>query len=196
MGCDGKAWYVVEALEGKDCDVRLRLAAAGFEVWRPVERVRFKRRKKGESGEQAFRNVARFGRYIFLHVLMTDYVFGAVRYLPGVRDFVHLAGSDAPARVPDAVIHMLREPPPAAVKAPDFLKKDLVRFVGGPFEGLCGVVVEIDSRGNPVVEMSICGAPTAFPVDAAYVEMIERPKPLLIGSRKSRRQNRLAGAVG
>jgi len=186
----GKRWYVVAAIDGKDFDVCLRLAAAGFEVWRPVEKRAFKRRVKTSWGEKlvpAERSVARFGRYVFLHVVMNDSVFASVRHAPGVRDFVHLAGGDDPAAVPEAVIAVLREKIANSENAFGFKKMDRVRFVDGAFEGLCADVVDVDSRGVPMLEMMVFGGKTCFPIDPSRIVLVERPAPQKTGARKARR---------
>lgn len=188
----GKKWFVVEAYEGKDFDVCLRLAAAGFNVWRPVKQVVIARRIKVgcyERVEKARRNVARFGRYLFVELVLTDSVYQAIKHAPGVRGFLTMAGSDAPAKIDSNYIAFLRGAPEIAETKDVFHSRDRVRITVGPFNGVEAVVKEVDSRKVPVVTINAFGGMTSFPIDACYLELLALAKPPM-GTRDKRRTRR------
>jgi transcription antitermination factor NusG len=185
------AWYVVEAFDGKDKEAYGRLAALGFTVWRPVVKVRTSVRWSGkplEAKRQRVRFVPLFGRYLFVRVVMSDSVFGAVKEQPGVNSWLCFAGSDEPAKVADALIEHYRHLDLKPVeKPPDFGKGDIVRALSGPFAGLHGRVDRIDSRGVLCVELSIFGRPTPTIFPVGHVELVEQSRRLPIKRDVSRR---------
>lgn len=175
-------WYVVEAFEGRDEDVALRLVAAGFKAWRPVHTVRSAVREPlARSGRLARRITKhpRFGRYLFLRVDLDnerrDYVVSAVTDMRGVKDFVRGAGADAPAVVPDELIAFFREHRPERASASAiaaFAEGDVVRILAGPFEGLHGPIESIDKAGVVKVVIQIFGRPTPIPIEVGHVELL------------------------
>ncbi|MGJ0505622.1 MAG: transcription termination/antitermination protein NusG [Methylocystis sp.] len=184
-GGEGRmAWHVIECFEGKDREVYGRLAALGFEVWRPVLKVRPSTRWSGkplEAKRQKPRYVAIFGRYLFIHIEMTDSVYGAIKEQPGVEAWLCFAGSNEPATVPDALIEHYRQFKPERVDTATVYKNgDIVRALQGPFATFHGVVDRIDSRGVLCVEMSIFGRPTPIIFPVGHVELVEQSRRLPI----------------
>ncbi|MBM3578789.1 MAG: hypothetical protein FJX40_14310 [Alphaproteobacteria bacterium] len=189
------AWYVVEAFEGKDFEAQLRLAAASLNVWRPVHRIEVERhiRVGGyDRRTKVSRNVARFGRYIFLEVDMTDAIYQAVKHTSGVFGFLTLAGSDAPAEIDSRHIAFLKEPPLISEKAL-FHSRDRVRIKAGPFADHEGVIEKVDKRGVPIVTIQLFGGAT-FPIDACYLELLVRRQDRPKDKRDKRRTRRLSVA--
>lgn len=188
------AWYVIEAFEGKDFEAHLRLAAANMNVWRPVHRIEVTKhiRVAGYDRQtKVSRNVARFGRYMFLEANLTDSLYQAIRHTPYVRGFLTLAGSDAPAQIDSRHVDFLREPPEVADKAL-FHSRDRVRIKAGPFADHEGVVEKVDKRGVPIVTTQLFGGAT-FPIDACYLELlVRRQRPM--EKRDKRRTRRLSVA--
>jgi transcription antitermination factor NusG len=180
-----KRWYVVEAFEGKDCDVCLRLACAKFHVWRPVDEVRpTVRARSPRSGRltRPIRKVARFGRYVFLRVEMSESVQWAIGQTPGVRGFVCGAGEDAPAAIADELIAFLKEHRlDRRTSKFEFSRGDIVRMSDGPFEGLRGVVEDIDKRGVLRVELELFGRSTPIIIEVGHVELVEQGRRPPIG---------------
>jgi transcriptional antiterminator NusG len=178
-------WYVVECFEGKDREVYGRLAALGFEVWRPVLKVRSASRWEGrplEAKQRRSRYVAIFGRYLFIRVDMSDSVYSAIKEQPGVDAWLCFAGSDEPATVPDALILHYREMKlDRAEVSTVFAKGDVVRALTGPFATFQGVVSRVDSRGVLCVEMNIFGRPTPIIFPVGHVELVEHGLRLPIG---------------
>jgi transcription antitermination factor NusG len=172
------AWHVIECFDGKDKEVYGRLAALGFEVWRPVLKIRSTSRWEGKplgATQRRPRYVAIFGRYLFIRVEMSDSVYSAIKEQPGVDAWLCFAGSDEPATVPDALISHYRQMKLDRAEASTvFSKGDVVRALTGPFATFQGVVSRLDSRGVLCVEMSIFGRPTPIIFPVGHVELVEQ----------------------
>jgi transcription antitermination factor NusG len=171
-----KRWHVIECFDGKDRDAYGRLAALGYEAWRPVIEVRPSQRVPGtDKITRTAKLVPLFGRYLFVRVVMSDSVYGAIREVAGVRSWVCMAGSDDPATVPDELISFYRHYRPQAVHgAGVYALRDRVRIMGGPFVNHEGVVVRVDSDKGVVVEIDIFGRPTPLPLPVGLVELVEQ----------------------
>jgi transcription antitermination factor NusG len=188
-------WYVVECFEGKDREVYGRLAALGFEVWRPVFKARLSSRWAGrplEARKRTARYQALFGRYLFIRVEMSDSVYGAIKEQPGVDAWLCFAGSNEPATIPDELITHYRQ---MKLDRPNvtitFTKGDVVRALQGPFATFQGVVSRVDSRGVLCVEMSIFGRPTPIIFPVGHVELVEQGRrPPIERDVKQRLQKR------
>jgi transcription antitermination factor NusG len=171
-------WYVVEAFEGKDFDVCLRLAAARFRVWRPIDEIKISRRwagRKTDRATRAIRKVPRFGRYLFLEVAMSDAIRWAISATPGVRGFICAAGSNEPAAVPSELIEFYRNHAPKRdARGNSIGKGDRVRIAAGPFADHEGSVVDIDKRGILRLEICIFGSPTPLIIEVGHVELVEQ----------------------
>jgi transcriptional antiterminator NusG len=171
------AWHVIECFEGKDREVYGRLAALGYEVWRPVLKVRSAARWNGkplEVNKRKPRYVPIFGRYLFIRIKMTDSVYGAIKEQPGIDAWLCLAGSDEPAIVPDELIAHYRQFKPERVDSTIVYKRgDIVKALQGPFATLQGLVRRVDTKGVVCVEMSIFGRPTPIIFPVGHVELVE-----------------------
>jgi|GEM_PF-6431919 len=172
------AWHVVEADEGKDFDVCLRLAAAGYNVWRPVDQVRIAARWQGKAlgkNQKVIRKIPRFGRYMFLDAEMSDAIHSAIKQTPGVRDFLCMAGTAQPAEIPSELIEFYRHNVPERTKRKSGIKPtDTVRILNGPFTGFNALVVEVvDKRGTLKIEASLFGRPTPLIIEVGHVELVE-----------------------
>ncbi|WP_330082465.1 transcription termination/antitermination protein NusG [Methylocystis iwaonis] len=170
-------WYALECCEGKDKEVYARLAALGFEVWRPTVVVRSMRRWRGKrtaTGERIKVYAPVFGRYLFVHVEMGDSVRYAVLEQPGVHSWLCWAGSDEPATIADELIEHYRrfnhKPVEVAIV---FAVGDTVRALHGPLVGHEGEVTRVDSRGVVCAELTIFGRPTPVIFPVGHVELVE-----------------------
>lgn len=173
-----KRWHVIECYDGKDKDVYGRLAALGYEVWRPVVVVRSWRRWKGKrlAERDRIKSYAPvFGRYLFVHVEMNDSVRSAIKEQSGVHSWLCWAGSNDPASIPDELIEHYRmfEHKPVEV-AIVFAAGDTVRALHGPFGGFEGKVTRVDSRGVVCAEFDIFGRPTPVIFPVGHVELVEQ----------------------
>lgn len=172
-----KRWHVVECYEGRDKDAFGRLAALGFEVWRPIIKVRIMARWKGtvvKGSARQWKIVPIFGNYLFANVYATDSVYNSVREQSGVRGWVCYAGSDEPAIVPDDVIECFKSYRPQAQEIHCcFGVGDIVRIGEGPFVGYSAKVMRVDSGRVVCVEMDIFGRPTPLIFPVGHVELVE-----------------------
>ncbi|WP_424363589.1 transcription termination/antitermination protein NusG [Methylocystis parvus] len=172
------AWHVIECIEGKDKEAYGRLAALGFEVWRPTLKKRESTRWQGKPLEKRQRKpcyVPIFGRYLFIQVDMSDAIFGAVLEQPGVYSWLCYAGSDDPATVPDEWIAHYKQFKPECVDVmPTLAAGDKVGITQGPFAGLQGVVNRVDKRGVVCVQLDIFGRPTPLILPVGHVELVEQ----------------------
>ncbi|MBM3655127.1 MAG: hypothetical protein FJX06_20425, partial [Alphaproteobacteria bacterium] len=142
-------WYIVEAVEGKDFEVCLQIAATGWDCWRPVIEVRATRRCKAHGVEQTasvVRKQSVFGRYVFLHECLTASMRVLIEQSPKVKGFLCFAGSEAPATVPDDVIAFYRKALEGKRSGDlaarfDIELTDRVRISRGPANGRIGVVL-------------------------------------------------------
>jgi transcriptional antiterminator NusG len=189
------AWHVIECFEGKDREVYGRLAALGFEVWRPVLKVRSAARWDGkplEANKRKSRYVPIFGRYLFIRIEMTDSVFGAIKEQPGVDAWLCFAGSNEPAIVPDELIAHYRQLKIERVVATTIYKNgDSVRALQGPFTNLQGIVKRVDTKGVVCVEIGIFGRPTPIIFPVGHVELVEHGRrPPIERDVKQRLQKR------
>jgi transcription antitermination factor NusG len=106
-----KKWFIIEAYDGKEHDVYLRLANATLEVWRPIDVVRPSCRRSSSPTTTAVRprRISRFGVYIFLHAVMTDSLFHAVRNTTNVKRLVCHPGTQTPCAVKDELIQFYKQ---------------------------------------------------------------------------------------
>jgi transcription antitermination factor NusG len=185
-------WYVVEAYEGRDEDAYLRLVAAGFKAWRPVDERRSWNRNVRKAApsmgpKRRITKIARFGRYIFLRCEETDithgFVVSAVKNMRGVFGFVTMAGSDAPAALPEGLIEFYMSfcPGRRSANGVEIKKGMKVALVAGPLQGHAGVVADVDSRGVMRIDLNLFGRSTPIICEVGHVEAQEQgrrpPKP-------------------
>lgn len=169
-------WYVLEAMgESKVSEAYLRLAVAGLKVWMPTVQRRDPRRGRGGEPRRD-KPIPRFGRFLLVHVTLTDEIYHAIESTPCVRGFLRSSKVDRPSPVPDSQVDWLREWSESNPKKgePEFIVSDLVKIVEGPFTGLIGPVKSIDNRGCLIVEIELFSQPTPSLIPAQHVEM-ERP---------------------
>ncbi|PPD10272.1 MAG: hypothetical protein CTY36_00325 [Methylocystis sp.] len=180
MAGDGVTkWYVVEAFEGKDFDVCLRLAKAGYNVWRPVDEVKVSRRFVGKRMERivrSIRRIPRFGRYLFVQTVLTDAIHSAIKQTPGVFGFVCMAGGAEPAELPAELIEFYRtNAPQRSRKKSGIRPTDIVRILSGPFADFNARVIEVvDKRETLKIEISIFGRPTPLIIEVGHVALVEQ----------------------
>lgn len=191
-------WYVVEAYEGRDEEVALRLCAAGFKMWRPVDVSRSHVRETLPRSGRHVRRVtkrARFGRYVFLRTDLDGEqgacTIRAVRDMRGV--FGILSSGDHPASVPDEVIAFYRAFDPGRPSEAEIARYgagDKVRILAGPFDGHVAIIEAVDKSGGLRVLLDIFGRPTPMPIEVGHVELVEQGRRPPIKSASKRCANR------
>lgn len=176
------AWFAIEAVEGKVNEACLRLVRAGFEIWRPRDRLRPARRKgrgvmlrEGRNPDNVFRQteyqkVDRFGRYFFIDCVMSPSLLAEVEHTPGIYGFVRM-GDEMPTPIPDAQWLYMREyQPERPWKWEDAYKVGMpIEITHGPLSGHIGKIVKIDKRGIFDVECEIFGRPTRAIIEVGHV---------------------------
>jgi transcription antitermination factor NusG len=175
-------WYVVEAYEGCDEEVALRLCAAGFKAWRPVRVVRSHVRERLALSSRHVRKAIkfpRFGRYVFLRadldVANGEDVQRTVRDMRHVVDLLRPRVDASPSVVPDDLIAWYRGahlPRPTAGEIARFAPGDIVRLTGGPFDGFTGEVEAIDKAGSARILITVLGGPTPVVIEVGHIELV------------------------
>jgi transcription antitermination factor NusG len=170
-------WYVVEAKEGKDFDVCLKLVSAGFECWRPVEKVVVTRRVMVEGVMKPMKTekkIAIFGRYVFLHHVMSPFLRSAVVDTPGVAGFVCMAGTEEPASVPNELVEFYRKGLKSSGEdEARFAPTDKVRIAVGPATGVIGVVKSVSNMAARLESRDgVWNGPLVVPLD--HLELVEK----------------------
>lgn len=177
---DGKAWYCLEAIEGRTTHAVLLLAVARMEVWRPfvTKRASDRRSRSGKAIPRKDRSYPRFGRYFFVRCDLTDSLFHEIRHAPFIRGFLCASGSDRPHQIPDRQIDWLRDPAnlpemPAGWEA-SFRKGQRVKISSEyPLWGnMSGVISTIDSRGAVKIDLDNRFGPS-FPIVIEIGHLVE-----------------------
>jgi transcription antitermination factor NusG len=196
-------WYVVEAYEGHDEDVALRLCAARLQAWRPVHVVRSTTRDRlSKSGRLARRVIKypRFGRYVFLRADLDgetgSSLLRTVADMRHVVDFLRPGSQEPPSPVPDDLIAFYRRaklPRPSAEEVARFAPGDTVRVTEGPFSGFRASVQDIDIKAGSVrILVSIFGGPTPLVIEVGHIELVEQGRRPPIKSMSKHRAGRSA----
>lgn len=149
-----KHWYVLEAYPGFEHDVYLRLANATLDVWRPIDIVRPSCRRSSRPTTTAVRprRLSRFGPYIFLHAIMTESLFHAVRNTTNVKRLVCYSGTSKPCIISDELIQFYRDSlPEKSDHKLTFSLGDKVMIENGPMKGISAVVKGL--CGSKVLEL-------------------------------------------
>ena len=168
-------WYVVEAVVGRDFDACLRLARAGYEVWRPVDRCRstVRRGALASNAIRIERKIPRFGRYLFLNCAMSGAVVNAVEQLDDVRGFLRPTRDLAPSIVPNKQIEFWRKNKPVRpVNMPRIKVGQVLDVTEGVFAGHFGRVADVsglDKFGIVRLEMDILGGLTSIPFEVGHI---------------------------
>jgi len=164
-------WYAIYTRHQHEKAIAAILASKGFQTLLPVYQAarRWKDRTKQLS-------LPLFPCYVFLQgelvrrldVLMT----------PGVHSFVTIAGH--PAVIPPEEINAVRRVVESGwqVEPHPFLKSgDWVRVIGGPLEGIEGVLTRKKNRTRLVLSVELLEKSAAVEVDVCMVERFPaRPK--------------------
>lgn len=133
-------WYVIHTKSKSEERVRKLLQAKDVEVFIPKMQVMRKR-----LGTVFAVSEPVFPRYVFSRMRLTSSFLHQLRWTPGVVRMLTFNGIPSP--VPSGVIDFLKGRSMDGFVRPEsrFSKGDTVRFTGGPFEGLEGVIEEARS---------------------------------------------------
>ncbi len=136
---DKKSWYMIEAYSGFVHQVYLELAGARLTVWRPIDIVRPSCRRSSRPTPTAVRprRLSRFGPYIFLHAVMTESLFHAVRNTTNVKRLVCYSGTSTPCIISDDLVQFYRDALPEKIDQKIMFNiGDKVMIEKGPMKGI------------------------------------------------------------
>ncbi len=172
-------WYAVHTYSGYENKVKLDLAKRVesmnmqdkiFDILIPEEQeVEFKNGKKKTVSRRLFPG------YVMVKMIMDNSSWYVVHHTPGVTGFVGAGGDALPIQkdeVEKILIRMgLQEKKPPQII--DARVGDLVRICAGPFEGLEGSILEIDSeRGKLKISIAMFGRETAVELEYDQIQKI------------------------
>ncbi len=158
-----KHWYVLHTYSGYEMKVQQnlqsRMTSMGmedniFEILVPEQDV-----YEEKNGEMVAKKKKAFPGYVLLEMIMSDEAWYVVRNTPGVTGFVgsHGAGSKPSPLLPEEVDAMLRSIGVNPRKVDINLELgQRIEIIGGAFQGMEGVVTEIDedkAKVTVLVEM-------------------------------------------
>ncbi|WP_206527436.1 transcription termination/antitermination protein NusG [Methylocystis sp. MJC1] len=174
------AWYVVEAIEGKEFELSIALEAAfmgSAEVLHLVEVVRTTRRiMAGGVMRRAasVRKVSRFGPLIFLRVAMTKGLCEKIFHMPLAAGVVRCKDGERPVVVSAEMIEFYKKSDSfgTAVMAMQIAVGDTVEVTQGPAIGWKGVVERVDNRRSLILDTSKFGGSAPLFVEAGHVALV------------------------
>lgn len=158
-----KEWYVLHTYSGYENKVKenLELRRESMNMEENIFRVIVPEEEHVEvkDGVEKITTVKTFPGYVLVEMVMSDEAWFIVRNTPGVTGFIgsHGAGSKPSPLLPDeaAVILGEKDAPKPKVEL-DVNVGDHVLIIGGAFEGMEGVVEELDDEQQKlkvVIEM-------------------------------------------
>lgn len=183
MAEEGKKWYVLRAISGKEAKVKEVLDAAikntdlgnyVFQVLIPTEKVITTR-----NGKRMVKERNLYSGYVFVEAILTGEVTYELRNTTNVIDFLrgrtNKADNKPESLREDEVMRMLgaadslRENTDESLSV--FKVGEPVKVVFGPFNGFSGVVKEVSNEKKKLkVEVKIFGRPTDLELEHSQVE--------------------------
>ncbi|MGE4169328.1 MAG: transcription termination/antitermination protein NusG [Candidatus Margulisiibacteriota bacterium] len=172
---DGRAWYILQCLTGKEYKVETRILALieekGFQnqifrVLVPEEEViEIKNNKRVEKISKIFPG------YVFVEMIMSDPLYYEIRQLMGVAKFVGTKTHATPV-TEEEILRVLRKVGEKTRKIDvDFENGEVIKVIAGPFRGYSGPISEINAeRGKLKALISIFGRETPVELEFDQVE--------------------------
>lgn len=161
------SWYLVLTKPRQERRALDNLFNQGYECWLPQLRVEKVRQRKLTVVDEPL-----FPRYLFIH-LPPGINWSPVRSTLGVTTIVRFGG--LPARVPPAVLEMLRAEEAARRDAPvrpKFEHGQIVEILTGPFVGLRAVFDMADGEARAMVLVELLSKQTQLPVPVAALRAL------------------------
>lgn len=195
------AWYVVEAIDGKEFDLALALSAAfalcsDFEALHLVdERVTHRRIVAHGQVQKArlIRKFSRFGPLIFVRARLTKGLVTAISNMPQALAMLRAHDGERPVVIPDELIEFYRKSVSRGdvSKSCDFAPNDRIRIIAGPFSGIEGVVRKVYKGAALWIDTTVFGGTAPVYIEAVHVELVERgqrPPQASTSSAKAKRK--------
>jgi transcription antitermination factor NusG len=197
------AWYIVEAIPGKEFELAVSLQVAfeafgeGAEILHLVDVFRMQRRIVANGrveSRKVIRKISRFGPLIFLRVALTKGLCQALVNMPLAHSVMRCKDGERPVVVADAMIRFYRAVPNAGalVEATEIGVGDVVRIVEGPAIGALGVVERVDNGRALRLDTSKFGGLAPLMIEASHVELVElcRKRPIKPSVRDQAKRKR------
>ncbi len=164
-----RAWYLVYTKPRQEAVAELNLLRQEYEVYFP--RVELRKRLRHE-----YKTVVEplFSRYLFIALNQETDNWGPIRSTIGVSDLVRFGG--VPARVPDALIHLLKEQTQQhgydKILMPEFKAGEKVRILEGALAGYEAIFEAKTSQQRVKVLLDIVGQKTRVMLSADAIAKI------------------------
>ena len=150
-------WFVIHTKPRQEQRALENLERQGYLAWLPtIELEKLRRGKLTRVIEPMF------SRYLFIQLDKTQSNWSPIRSTLGVNKLVSFG--NVPAVVPDALIKALRQ---ADGSQQELLLKegDAVQFVGGPLQGLEGILEQRDGELRAMVLIELISQPQRVRAD-------------------------------
>jgi transcriptional antiterminator NusG len=172
-----KKWYVIHTYSGYENKVKAnlekRVESMGMEdkIFRVL--VPMEEEVEIKDGKKKITKKKIFPGYVLVEMIMSDDSWYVVRNTPGVTGFVGSGAKPVPLHASEVrgILRQmgLEEPRPKVA----FRTGQSVKVITGPFDGLLGVVDEVNAeRGKLRVLLSMFGRETPLELDFGQVEGI------------------------
>lgn len=171
------SWYLILTRPRQERRALDNLFNQGYECWLPQLRVEKVRQRKLTVVDEPL-----FPRYLFIH-LPPGINWSPVRSTLGVTTIVRFGG--VPARVPPAVMEVLRAGEASRLEAPvrpKFERGQVVQILTSPFVGLHAVFDMADGDARAMVLIELLSKQTQLPVPLAALRVLREDE--LAGVRK------------
>lgn len=177
MSEQGKKWYVVKAISGKEKKVKelieseikhLNLQDYISQVLIPTEKVYQVRKGKKISKERNF-----FPGYVLIEALLVGEITHILKNVPGVLGFLGSKGEPIPMR-PAEVNRILGKVDELSEKGEEisepFIVGESVRVIDGPFNSFSAIIEEVNEEKKKLkVMVKIFGRKT--PLELAFFQV-------------------------
>ncbi|UJF16627.1 transcription termination/antitermination protein NusG [Jeotgalibaca sp. MA1X17-3] len=173
-----KQWYVLHTYSGYENKVRMNIESRaqsmnmGDHIFRVV--VPEEEEVEMKDGKEKVKIQKTFPGYVLVEMNMSDEAWYIVRNTPGVTGFVgsHGAGSKpAPLMQEEIDVILKRMGMSTKVREIEFEKGEPVTITEGAFDGLSGVVEEVDSeKGKLKVLIEMFGRETVAELEYEQVD--------------------------
>lgn len=175
-----KLWYVLHTYSGYENKVKAnlesRIQSMGMEdyIFRVV--VPEQEVTQVKNGKEKIVMDKSFPGYVLLEMIMSDQAWYVVRNTPGVTGFIgsHGAGSKPTPLLPEEVEEVLHQMGISLkAHANDFTLGELVKVIGGNFNGMTGTIEAIDiEKGKLKIIVEMFGRQTQAEVDFDHVDKV------------------------
>ncbi|ADU66675.1 transcription termination/antitermination protein NusG [Desulfurispirillum indicum] len=166
------SWYVIHAYSGYENKVQEaleeRVSSLGLQdkitqILIPTENV-----AEYKGGKKKIVTRKRYPGYVYVQMEMDKTTWHVVKNIPKVTGFI---GGNKPVAIHDSEVQKLIESDKRLVEPKvEFVERDPVEVVEGPFHGFNGVVTHVDHERKRVkVNVSIFGRET--PVEFEYTQI-------------------------